>query len=219
MYKNENGFKIPYIDNTVTGDVRRLTRIPSTQRTSYAKIPLPTFCISLNPDTFLDLSMHDIHELERHPNPQPCDYSKLSPTKLFSECDLASVDLSEWGATTTPQEYMNTPTQSDVVTPISHIVKKLLPRPCIHKYFVHPDCPTPIRYAGVAELVKKNLNPESIISIIKQIKWNNYDHSETKKQVYAIHKKKGNLDTTGKAKIQSMGFCNPEDTTICNKCR
>lgn len=220
QYKEENGLKIPFIDTAIIGDNRRLTRIPETRRTSYAKTPLPTFCISLNPETFTDLSMKDIHKLEKHPNPQPYDYKAVKPKKPFSDCDLSSADLTEWGTSSTSSlPNSATPSPSHIITPIELTIKKLLPRPCIHKYFTNPNAPTSIRYAGVAELVKKGLSPNHIINLITQLKWDNFDPSETSKQVHAIHRKKTSIDSTGKAKLQSMGFCQPEDIAICNKCR
>ena len=212
-------FKVPSIDSTSIGDVRRLTRIHETRRASVFGLQLPVHCIAIEPEQFLDLNIKDIFEYEKEPCPFPdIKFKKESIKKHFSELDLDSVNINEWRGQDSINVFKNEDGSPD--TPqneLSELFKVILPRPCIWKFISLPDCPAPIRYSAVCELSRAGMKADTIMELFQKINWNNWDYDQTMKQVRTITSK--DTGTIGKAKMESMGFCLPTDCDMCNNCR
>ncbi|MCK4665846.1 hypothetical protein KAU33_03810 [Candidatus Dependentiae bacterium] len=212
-------FKVPLIDSTSIGDIRRLTRVCGTRRASVFGLQLPVHCIAIEPKEFLNLSIKDIFELEREPCPFPnVKFEKENIKKHFHELDLDRVNVNEWRGQDVFNIFKNTEGSPDVPkNEIAELFKVLLPRPCVHKFIVLPNAPPPIRYAATCELHRAGMKPNGIMDLFRKINWVNWDEEETAKQVRLICSKP--LDTIGKKKMQESGFCIPEDCEACRNCR
>ncbi len=208
--------KIPLIDTSVIGDPRRLTRYPETQRASFSGLPLRTFCVTLDPSRFPDMDINEIYDIEKEPNGHNFSYNH-NPKKSFDEVDLKSVDLSEWRSADTLKIFNNTVPSVIPKSPFEVLIKKLLPRPCIHQHLIRSDCPEAIRYAAVCELKRNGSKPQFILDIFRQLNWANFDLKETSKQIGFIYAK--NTETMGKNKMIQSNFCNPIDCQTCKMCR
>jgi len=212
-------FKVPLIDSTSIGDVRRLTRIHETRRASVFGLQLPVHCIAIEPDQFLDLNIKDIFEYEKEPCPFPdIKFKKENIKKHFNELDLDSVNVSEWRGQDVLNVFKNKDGSPD--TPqgeLSELFRVILPRPCIHRFITLPDCPAPVRYAAVCELSRAGMKADTILGLFQKIGWGNFDIDQTSKQIRAITSK--DTETIGKGKMSEMGFCLPEDCDMCNNCR
>ena len=212
-------FKVPLIDSTSIGDIRRLTRVCGTRRASVFGLQLPVYCVALDPDHFLDLSVKDIFEYEKESCPFPdIKFKKEDIKRHFNELDLDSININEWRSQDVFNIFKNTETSPNVPeSEIAELIKVLLPRPCIHKFIALPNAPPPIRYAATCELHRNGMKPETIMNLFGKIGWVNWDYEETLKQVRLICSK--NVVTWGKKKMQEAGFCLPEDCETCKNCR
>lgn len=219
MNGEKQEFKVPLIDSTSIGDIRRLTRVCGTRRASVFGLQLPVYCVAIDPEQFLDLSIKDIFEYEKEPCPFPdIKFKKENIKKHFSELDLDRINVNEWRGQDIFNVFKNTEGSPDVPkNEIAELFRILLPRPCIYKFIALPNAPFPIRYAATCELHRNGLKPDAILNLFRKIGWVNWDEEETRKQVYLICSKP--LDTIGKKKMQESGFCLPEDCDACNNCR
>ena len=212
-------FKVPLVDTTSIGDIRRLTRVCGTRRASVFGLQLPSHCIAIEPKQFLDLSIKDIFELEREPCPFPdIKFKREKIKKHFKELDLSSVDVNEWRG----QEVFNIFKNADGTpdTPkneITELFKVLLPRPCVHRFIVLPNAPPPIRFAATCELSRNGMKANAIMKLFRKLGWVNWDEEETSKQVGLICSK--DVTTWGKKKMEEASFCMPEDCDACRNCR
>lgn len=209
--------KIPLIDSKIIGDIRRLTRYPGSRRASFTGIPLPTFCVSLNPELFPNLTVKDIFNLEKDMESHNYDVKHIED-KTFEEFDLKSIDLSEWRGAEVINVFKNKKDEKIPKEPMDIVVKNLIPRPCIHRYLIRKDAPTPIRFAATCELHERGLKPGLIIELFEKLNWDNFNLQETSMQVYHICRK--SVETIGKRKMIEMGFCPVENPdSICSRCR
>ena len=211
--------KVPLVDSSVIGDIRRLTRYTGTRRASVFGLQLPSYCIAIDPKQFLDLSIKDIFELEREPYPFPdINIKRDDINKHFHELDLDRIKLDEWRGADNLNIFINKNGMPDVPkNDITELFKILLPRRCVHKFITLPDAPAPIRFAATCELHRAGLKSQSIMNLFRKLNWTNFQEEETAKQVSLICSK--GVDTIGKKKMIEMGFCSPDESDACNNCR
>jgi len=216
---DDDTFKIPVSDSKVIGDIRRLTRYIGTQRASNSGVSLPTFCVALDPERYLDMSLKEILEFEKDPTKSEPDII-TKPTRSFAELNLKSINLKEWKSPDIIRikelNNLDTFTTADEIT--TKIVKALIPRPCIHNNLLHPKCPDLIRFAGTCELKHRGMTSDFIIKLFAKIGWENFNLLESGRQVQIIHNK-DNMTTVGKQKMIENGFCIPTDSECCRSCR
>ena len=214
-----NCMKVPLSDSKVIGDTRRLTRYPGTQRASHTGTPLPTFCIPLDPNHYLDMTLKHILSLEKDPTLTNPNITS-TPTRSFKELPLDNIKLQEWKSPENLRVFNSQDfeqyTKADPST--INLIKCLIPRPCIHNHIIHPKAPDPIRFAATCELRDRDLPVDFTIKTFAKLGWDNFQLVETGKQVRTIHAKR-NVTTIGKRKMKEMGFCNPIDCDACNSCR
>ncbi len=128
------------------------------------------------------------------------------------------MDVTEWRGADVFNVFKNADGTPNVAkNDLTELFKVLLPRPCIWKFIVLPNCPAPIRYAATCELHRAGMKAESIMNLFRKIGWVNWDEEESGKQVRAITSKA--VDTIGRKKMVEMCLCVPENCDACNNCR
>lgn len=209
--------KIPRVDTSVIGDIRRLCRYPNTQRSSSSSLPLPRFCIALDPERFLDMDVTEIVDLSKSPH----EWKKITfpePKKLLTDFDYSNVNILEFKTieNTNLTITTNFNRKSSSSTLAQKLIQKLIQKPCISTYICTPNPPSILRYAATIELRNKGLDANKIISLFKELKWTNYDEEKTAYQVKTICRKP-DLEPPGKRIMQENDLC-INNSPICKGC-
>ena len=212
----DDGKKIPLVDTSVIGDLKRLCRYINTQRVSSSGTPISSFCIMLDPSKFLDMEINEIIELAKSPQ-NHLNYKINEPTLTLDDFDYSKVNLNEFKSNqvpTTTIEQINTLQIKDKNVSIK-ILSRLIRRPCIRNLLLTTNPPDKVRYAATCELNRIKMSPHKIVNLFAGIGWSNFDESKTLYQVEQICLK--NSQTMGKKLMIQNGFCtNNED--ICKNC-
>lgn len=209
-----DGKKQPQVDTHVIGDVRRLGRYPNTQRVSYNGIPLPCYCIPLDPETFLDLTVEDVLELRK--TPQLPKFEFKIPTVTLDDLKFKIPNLSQFKASFNKVNFMGSLEACVPKNNYGKILKYTLKRPCLRHYIFTTNPPDAIRVATTAQLCNIGLSTKIIMNMYGSLGWHDWNEEFTGYQIESIRHK--NLTPYGKKKMQEYGFCMGTDE-YCKRCK
>jgi hypothetical protein len=156
-------------DRQVFGDVKRLVRYPNTLNKTCYCVPLPR--------DFVGWSLHQIIDYAKSPHEVEYDVSCLPGVEAFVD------DVHEYNSSSARLS----PLHGAVDMPPSLQLVKPLLRPCVFEAITtDPDPPHALRVALVSELMFYGWSKESILELIRRLRWSDYDSKKTKYQVEQI---------------------------------
>ncbi len=181
-------------DPHVTADLKRLCRIPNTQRLGNG------WCVPLTREEIF--TINDVLE-----------FKKLCVAPRFLDFKIGKrPSLFEF----VTEEIEEKPTQSITTAPPKEIffLKHIL-RPCVFKAIMTPNPKHNFRINAVIESFNHGLTATQIFNIFEKLNWIDFSHEQTKYQIYKIEEKRKNNELMipfGKQKLD----CNKKIT--CLKC-
>lgn len=210
----KDGKKQPLVDSHVIGDVRRLCRFPNTQRVNHSGLPMDSYCIPLDPDDFLNLTITDIKKLKK--TPQKYDYNFKLPTITLDQLKFKKPNISEFKASFNKSDINY---DLDFITP-RNIYAKILKyslqnKPCLQKFIMTNNPPDIIRMGTAIELINMGFSTQKMIKMFSSLGWHDWNPEYTAYQIESIRHK--NLVPIGKKKIKECGFC--IECKDCKGCR
>ncbi len=194
--------KIPFQDTVVYSDLRRLCRIPGTQRTENK-----LYCTAI-PD-FLSHEPEEIYAMASKPT---SSILVPEPKQKMSEFEFTPVDVTKFRLNTTSSVIDFT------FKSLSDNVKQelfdMIPQYCIRTYLATIEPLHSVRYNATVHLRNIGYSPSGIIDLFSRLGWRDYNEDITSYQVGNIYHNPYRRLSLGK--MRYLGLC---DRTRCSFCR
>jgi len=157
-------------DPHVTGDLRRLCRIPNTQRIANG------WCVPIT-----RMELFEIND--------PIEFKKLSVSPRFIDFTIIKrPSILEFIKEDTTKD---APIQSVETAPPKEIfILKTILRPCVYKAIRTPNPRHDFRICAVVEALNHGLTTSQIFSIFERLQWIDFEHSKTLYQIEYIEEKR-----------------------------
>lgn len=168
-------------DSHVTGDLRRLARIPNTKRIN------ELWCIPLSQESILQrISPAEIMNLAK--SPQLIQYNVIKRPRITEFVKDEPVQL-------TPSKY-NIPVNE------KSILRDVL-RPCIHEKIYNPNPRDNTRITATVEALTHGISIENLLNIYEKLNWVDFDREYTRYQIENINERVllGTIKPFGKKKL------------------
>ncbi len=195
--------KVPYQDTVVSSDLRRLCRIPGTQR-----IENKLYCTAI-PD-FLSYEPEEIYAMAKNPHPS---IEVPEPKQKMSEFEFTPVDVTKFRPNNTSSSVIDSTFRS-----LSDNVKQelydMIPQYCIRTYLATIEPLHTVRYNATVHLRNIGYSPSGINDLFSRLGWRDYNESITAYQIGNIYHNPYRKLSLGKMRYQ--GMC---DRTRCSYCR
>ncbi len=169
MILEETDTKDSY-DAHVTGDLRRLCRIPNTQRIGNG------WCV---PITRMELfEINDPEEFKKLSiSPRFIDFSIIERPSIFNFIkEDTSIDK--------PSQIIETAPPKEIFF-LKHIL-----RPCVYKALSTPNPKHCFRVSCVVEALNHGITPTQLFNVFEKLNWIDFDHSKTRYQIDKIVEKR-----------------------------
>jgi hypothetical protein len=169
-------------DNQVTGDMRRLARIPNTKRLN------ELWCIPLSQEDVLNnISPSEI--IKKAKSPQFIQY--YPPTKKPKITDFVK-DIKPIHDDSKP-----------IISQKSNILLKSVLRPCIYEKIYQPNPRDNTRITATVEALRQGMSIKQLLDIYEEMKWIDFDRNYTLYQIEHINKRvqNGTIKPLGKKRL------------------
>ncbi len=195
--------KIPYQDTVVSSDLRRLCRIPGTQR-----IENKLYCTAIH--DFLSHEPEEIYAMAKKPK---TSISVPEPKQKMSEFEFTPVDVTKFRPNTTSSSVIDSTFRS-LSDNIKQELYDMIPQYCIRTFLATIEPLHTVRYNATVHLRNIGYSPSGINDLFSRLGWRDYNESITAYQISNIYHNPYRKLSLGKMRYQ--GMC---DRTRCSYCR
>lgn len=196
-------FKIPFQDTVVSSDLRRLCRIPGTQRTENK-----LYCTAVK-----DFTSYEPEEIYAMASKPTSSIEVPAPKYKMSEFEFEPVDVTKFKPNTISSSMVDS-TFKSLSDDVKQELHDMIPQYCIRTYLTTIEPLHSVRYNAVVHLRNIGYSPAGIVDLLSRLGWRDYSETVTSYQVDNIYHNPYRKLSLGKMKY--MGLC---DRTRCNFCR
>jgi len=181
LYREQDGYKVSYLDTQIFGDIKRMTRIPNSLRKYFYSVWLPK--------DFTKMKLEEIFEYAKSPQFPRYDFNEpeVSISYLYEELNT---DVITDYLLVNQRKYSETRLIEEIEIKdefIKYILPKVL-RPCLYLQIIQPNPSHFVRTAATIDLLQC-FSPDEIVEIYKKLKWENFNEKITRYQVEYLMKK------------------------------
>jgi len=195
--------EIETIDRQVTGDVKRLCRVPNCRRyDERLEKPLDLWTVPFERRELRDLTVQEL--VTRSESPRSIELPADSRPPYLTHPDYQP---DERAAQTVQAEAVDMPAPAlpSGNEKVQEWVQDIVRIPCLQELVVRANPPHKIRMALAIELLNAGLTVDEIVQTCSQLGWADWDPQVTRKQVRQI--RDTGYDSFSCAQIQSDGHC------------
>lgn len=179
-YKEE--LQLEHLDPKPIGDVMRISRIPGSQRI-WNGVRCPLFTTPLTASDMLQMDAEWLLELSESPSTVSVDIPEDRP-----QMEVYDDYLNSFGRNISQQEF--DPSEAGINDEfLEWYIKRVVKMPCISERALTKGPNHEVRLNLAIHLFNAGLSKNTILGIISQLNWDDFDREYTKKQLNQIQRR------------------------------
>lgn len=182
-YKEE--LNLNHLDPKPIGDVMRISRIPGSQRMwerGSDRIPCPIYTIPLTVSDLLSMTPEWLLKNSYGPSTVSFDIPSEKPTmQIFDDYLRTGLSI--------PQQEFDPETATIDDEFLEWYIKRVVKMPCVSERALTNSPSHEIRLNFAIHLFNSGLTPNSVLGIISQLGWKDFDRKTTEKQLKQIYRR------------------------------